>query len=272
MQTSKKPDSKVRRVIFLGRKSRASRAAQFLVDQGIVITLIVCPKQENGKSSLQSWASSRGIPIIHEDTELYRLIEKNDPQTQGVDLVISYLYWRKMRMPLIRLGSRGCINFHPAPLPDYKSRAGYNTALLEGRKEFGVSAHFVDSEAFDAGPIIDVLTFPIKDRELALSLIHRTQDKLLELFKKVAHMFINSDTIPTHSNEGGLYLTGSELERLKEIDLENETPDRIRQKIRAFFFPPYHGATIRIAGEKFTLVDDETLAYLAQLLRRRLTY
>ena len=42
------------------------------------------------------------------------------------------------------LGRIGCLNFHPAPLPDLRGVGGYNVAILEGMREWGVSCHFVD--------------------------------------------------------------------------------------------------------------------------------
>ncbi len=53
----------------------------------------------------------------------------------------------------------GCLNFHPAPLPDFRGLGGYNVAILEGLPEWGVSSHFVD-EHFDTGDLVDVERFP----------------------------------------------------------------------------------------------------------------
>ena len=81
----------------------------------------------------------------------------------GVDVVISFLFWRLIREPLISLGRVGCLNFHPAPLPDFRGLGGYNVAMLDGLREWGVSCHFVD-EGFDTGDIVEVERFPIDDR------------------------------------------------------------------------------------------------------------
>ena len=63
-----------------------------------------------------------------------------------VDLVVSFLFWNRIREPLISLGRIGCLNFHPAPLPDFRGVGGYNVAILEGLREWGVSCHFVDEQ------------------------------------------------------------------------------------------------------------------------------
>lgn len=254
----------VKRVLFLGRKPLAVKAAQFLLNKNIRIGLIVAPAED----LLNKFAKLNNIPIIHNDKILYRMIEKNDKKIRDIDLVISYLYLRKIKMPLIKLGSRGCINFHPAPLPDYKGRAGYNTAILEDRRSFGVSAHFIDSEEFDVGPIIRVLRFPIEPNENVMTLIDKTQKKLLVLFKQVIKLFMTKSKIKTYKNVGGLYLNKVQLEELKIVNPEKDSLEGIYKKIRAFFFPPYHGANIEIKGKKFTLVNEEMLKYLSQILNK----
>ena len=86
------------------------------------------------------------------------------------DIGLSMLYWRKLKGQYLTLPKLGIINFHPAILPEYKGTAGYNLAILEGRSDWGVSAHYVDAEV-DTGEIIDVSMFPIsKDEETAYSL------------------------------------------------------------------------------------------------------
>ncbi len=261
--------SPVRSVIFLGRKRHSVPAAEWLLAQGIAIRCIVTKEGQPEEPRLRAIAETNGIPFFTDDAPLYEMIEKRDERIADVDLVLSYLYWKKIREPLYRLPNLGCVNFHPAPLPDYKGRAGYNTAILDRRTDYGVSAHFIDSEEFDSGPIIKVLNFPMDpERETALSLERASQEKMLELFLWTMELFRRGEDIPKTANVGGTYLTMKQLEALSHIDLELDSPEEIRRKIRAFFFPPHHGAKITINGEHFTLVDESVLALIRELLSR----
>ena len=254
--------TKLQRVIFLGRKAGAKQALDVLIARKIRVTLVITPDPE-----LAAHAQRLRIPVIREDAMLYTSLKKNSPPMRNIDLVISYLYPYKMRQPLIDLPARGCVNFHPAPLPDYKSRAGYNTAILERKKKFGVSAHFVDSEKFDAGPIIQVDRFPIdSNSETAWSLEKKAQQKLLDLFKTVITKFETGKHMRTIPNRGGLYWNLHQREALKKIDPKKESLEDINRKIRAFFFPPHSGATITIKGKDFTLIDQEILAAISKFL------
>lgn len=254
---------KIRNVIFLGKKPWASKALEFLVQNGIHVRLVVTPKHELYRVTLGKTAKKYKIPVLFGDENFYQHIATHDFYS-NIDLVISFLFWQKIKMPLIRLGKLGCVNFHPAPLPDYKGRAGYNTAILEQRKEYGVSAHYVDSEKFDAGPIIRVSRFPIdSERENAYSLEQKTQEKLYDLFVETM-LLLEGKTVTTTPNIGGLYLNLEQLEKLKEVDLKKDTPEEINRKIRAFFFPPYSGAKIFVNGEELTLVNAEILKYISE--------
>lgn len=256
------------RVLFLGRKPGASKALKYLLKKGIKVNLVLGSAEETFKDALYLTAKEKNITFISDDKKLYEMIAQKHKLTRNVDLVISYLYGKKIKQPLIDVPKLGCINFHPAPLPDYKGRAGYNTAILEGKKEYGVSVHFIDSEKLDSGPIIKVLRFPVSENENAMTLYEKTQKKLLTLFKQTVPLFLSGDKISVVENKGGLFLNRQELENLKIVDLEKESPELINKKIRAFFFPPYTGAKINISGQEFTLVNDQILKFLADLLNK----
>lgn len=133
-------------------------------------------------------------------------------------------------------------------------------AILDELDSWGMTAHYVDEE-IDTGEIIKVLEFPIcVDTETAKSLESKSQEKLYNLFKEVIFATIESkDKLPTTFNVGGRYIARAEMEAMKEI----KAGDDIHRKIRAFWFPPYDGAYIKIGEEKFTLTDSYILSTLA---------
>lgn len=258
----------MKKIIFLGRKDGALKAIKYLIDKKIKLAAIVGDRNDFVSNKLHDLARANRTPFLLDDESLYDLIKNNDKQIKNIDLVISYLYPKKIKLPLINLAKLGCINLHPAPLPDYKSSAGYNMAILDGRKEYGVSAHFIDSEEFDSGPIIKVLKFNIAEDDHMMYLYQKTQEKLFELFKDIIQLFQSGQEIRTIRNEGGLYLNRKQIEKLKEIDIKKDNLETINRKIRAFFFPPYAGAKINIKGQDFTLVNNEMLKYLDNILRK----
>ncbi len=117
------------RAVYLAKSKRsAARGLDWLVAQGCDVAAVVASEPDRftrDEQRVDLVARRHGLPVVGED-ELYA-----DPPA-GVDVVISFLYWRRIREPLISLGSSGCLNFHPAPLPDFRGLAGYNVAILEG--------------------------------------------------------------------------------------------------------------------------------------------
>ena len=134
-------------------------------------------------------AERHGLRLVSDD-ELYA-----EPP-EDVDVVISFLFWKLIREPLVTLGRIGCLNFHPAPLPDLRGLGGYNVAILEGMREWGVSCHFVD-ESFDTGDLVEVERFPIDpDSATAFSLDLESQERLLGLFQRVMGMAMAGEELP----------------------------------------------------------------------------
>lgn len=76
------------------------------------------------------------------------------------DIGLMMHYWRKLRDAFLTLPKLGSTNLHPAILPEYKGTGGCNLAILEGRSDWGVSAHYVGGE-IDTSEIIDFDKFPI---------------------------------------------------------------------------------------------------------------
>ena len=179
-------------------------------------------------------------------------------------MVVSFLFWNRIREPLISLGRVGCLNFHPAPLPDFRGVGGYNVAILEGLPEWGVSCHFVD-EHFDTGDLVEVERFPIDpDAETALSLDMKSQEQLLA---------------PVRARGGARCWPARSCRarpRARAATSRARSSRSCAWCARAttstascarFWYPPWPGAVVELDGRRLTLVDDELLAEVARAYR-----
>jgi methionyl-tRNA formyltransferase len=256
------------KVVFMGKcKRSAARALDWLVGRGVEVAAVVAapPGELTVESQrLDLVAERHGLPLVS-DNDLYAAIADPGASTldlEGVDLVISFLFWKRIRPPLIDLGRIGCINLHPAPLPDMRGLGGYNLAILEGRGEWGVSCHFVD-ENFDTGDLVAVDRFPIDpERATALSLDIASQ-KLLALFQSVMERALAGEELPRAPQGDGRYVDFEELERLRVV----VPGDDVDRKLRAFWYPPWPGAVTDVDGQTVTLVDQQLLTELALVYR-----
>jgi methionyl-tRNA formyltransferase len=240
-------------------KRSAARALGWLVEQGVDVAAVVASQPDRWtreEQRLDLVADRHGLPLV-DDEELHAA------PPEDVDVVISFLFWKRIREPLLSLGRVGCLNFHPAPLPDLRGLGGYNVAILEGRPEWGVSCHFVD-ETFDTGDLVEVVRFPIDRRnETAFSLDLRSQERLLDLFQRVMAKALAGEELPRQPQGEGRYVDRAEFESLRVV----RPGDDLERKLRAFWYPPHPGAVLEVDGRQVTLVDGQLLAEVADAYR-----
>jgi len=264
------------KALFMGRKPAASAALRHLVDVGVEVVAVVAPLHPSESSMATFWrpllrdtAQELGIPVAHDQAIYDALASRGGVLPSGqriddIDLVLSFLFWKKIEKPLIAVPRLGCFNFHPAPLPEFRGRRGYNFAILEQHAEYGASVHWV-SERFDEGDLVEVRRFPIAPHETAFSLEQRTMPVLFEMFTDFIARVKAGQPIERRPQGKGQSATLEQMRAAMRIDL-SESPELMERRVRAFWYPPHHGAYLEIGGKRFTLVDDETLNLLGRFL------
>jgi methionyl-tRNA formyltransferase len=246
------------KVLLLGRKKVAANVLSRLRrDDRFDLRGVVTDSHLAGSPTVAT-ALSEGVPVLdHQDVA--RLAECGK---MSVDLVLSVLYWRRLKGSMLFPGARlGVINFHPAPLPEYKGCGGYNFAILDGLTEWATTAHYVDA-TIDTGAIIDVRRFPICPSTSTAQALERASMQVMEvqiadLLERIA---IRSNLLPTQPNVGGRYISRSQMEAEKQI----RPGDDVERKARAFFFPPYEGAWVMVNGVRCTVLPHSLMSTLAE--------
>jgi methionyl-tRNA formyltransferase len=244
----------------MGKSKRSVvRALELLVERGGEVVAVVAAEADpwaRAPQRLDLAARRHGLRLVPE-ADLYAA------PPDDVDLVVSFLYPRLIREPVLSLGRIGCLNFHPAPLPDFRGVGGYNVAILEGLGEWGVSCHFVD-EHFDTGDLVEVERFAIDaETHTAFSLDLESGERLVALFGRVMDRVLGGEELPREPQGRGRYVSGDEFERLRVL----RPGDDLERKLRAFWYPPYPGAVVEIDGRRLTLVDDALLAEVGDVYR-----
>tara|TARA_Y100000593_G_scaffold92396_1_gene183905 strand:+ start:5648 stop:6412 length:765 start_codon:yes stop_codon:yes gene_type:complete len=245
------------KTIFLGKHSGGNNnclgidALKYLINDDFDI--VSCVTVE--KDLLYDFCKNIGIDVVTD-------INECDDTFDDVDLVISYGFKNLIKEPLISNPKIGCINFHPAPLPEWRGMGGvFNFALYESLSEWGVTAHFVD-DSFDTGDIIKVNRFDLTDKETIFSLTKKSHIELINLFYDVIDMVLtnkdNPHLIPRKKQSGGRYISKSDFNKLREIN-ETDSVDVIDRKIKSFFHPPYAGAFVKINNKEYSLINNDIL-------------
>lgn len=220
------------KVLFLhSKRSNAEEALQFLEDNNLTVSA--------------------------------RTVEDGWVLNEKCDLIISYLYPKKISKDILDLAKIGAINFHPAILPENRGYRTYPFAILENTSEYGVTCHLMN-EKFDTGDIIDIQKFSIDpEKETCLSLKKKAHSYLLLLFKTIVSYVVRYNELPTATKQSkGKSCNLNKLEYLKFVDLRKIKAEELKRHIRAFWCPPHHTAKIMVDGEEFSLISEEILKEL----------
>jgi methionyl-tRNA formyltransferase len=238
-------------------KRSAARALDWLVGEGAEVVAVVAGEPDDfthPEQRVDVVAERHGLTLVS-----YEELSAAPPE--DVDFVISFLFWKRIREPVLSLGRSGCLNFHPAPLPDIRGLGGYNVAVLDAMTEWGVSCHFVDAD-FDTGDLVEVERFPIDpDTATALSVDIDSQEHMFRLFRRVMRRVLAGEELPRTPQGPGRYVGREEFESLRRV----RPGDDVERKLRAFWYPPYPGAVIEVDGDDLTLVGDRLLTEVAHV-------
>lgn len=256
-------------VLFLGRKKWAGEALKILVKNNYKVIGAVGMQQHpnfpTDECHVTSCAEINNIPV-YSHLDIYHLIDSERQTFDGkkVDIVISYLFPLKIKNELIKIANTAAINFHPAPLPDYQGVGGYNAAIMDELDYYGVTAHRI-VERIDAGEILKVQKFKITNMETAYSLEQRSMKIMFGLFQEIFSGAFDKMLKNSYQNDvaSGKYINKQEFEKMKFIE-SGDSESVINKKIRAFWYPPYEGAKVKLGDRYYTLVNNHLLQQIAE--------
>lgn len=156
------------------------------------------------------------------------------------------------------------VNFHSAPLPEYRGAFAFNFAILNGETSYGVTAHRI-AAGFDSGDLIDVDRFNYDCANGSVEeLVRIASTHQLEQFKRVRAMADCGDVPSVPQDESLAHYYSREMFREAKRILPSDDSTMVERRIRAFWFPPYEGAYVELAGKKYYPVTVDMLKSLAR--------
>jgi len=171
----------------------------------------------------------------------------NDPirSYPAYDLGVSFLYTHKIHAEHVT--AHEWVNFHPGPLPEMRGRNLAYHAIIEKRKEFGATIHYMDA-SFDTGDIIECRRFPILDADNAGDLVIKSRAVLADLFMEYMPRIIAGEDLPViKQGEGNYYMRDY-------IGDEIELSDEQQLMIRAVTVPGKFYARALVGGVEYRIV------------------
>ncbi|HOK80469.1 MAG TPA: methionyl-tRNA formyltransferase, partial [bacterium] len=179
---------------------------------------------------IKIWAQNNNIPVLQpeklkDNIEFLNLIKSLKP-----DLFVVISYGKIIPKEYLKIPRIAPINVHPSLLPEYRGPAPMEWALMDGKKQTGVSVIFVTDDV-DAGNIISQKSTFIEDRDNIFT--------LREKLSKIAVDVLTDSLVKLKNGYRGKQQEGkvSYAPKLKKTDGRinwSNSATSIHNRIRAF--------------------------------------
>ncbi len=171
--------------VLVGEGTLLIRCADLLLDRGFGIQAIVA-----ANPAIVDWARTQQVRLIAPGADLAVRL-----QGLHVDYLFSIANLTIIPPDVLALASRGAINFHDGPLPDYAGLYATSWALLNREAMHGVTWHEM-REQVDEGAILKQRLFPIAPDETAFTLNAKCYSNGLDSFGELLDEILNERVQP----------------------------------------------------------------------------
>jgi methionyl-tRNA formyltransferase len=243
------------RIVFAGTPANAATTLQSLLDGGFdVVGVLTREDAAIGRkkvitpSPVAEVATKAGIAVFKsnsvDDPTLKWLAELD------ADLGVIVAYGSILRSKALAIPSKGWINLHYSLLPDLPGAAPVQWALLEGRKETGVTVFELD-EGVDTGPIYSQQAVTIPEGVNAGELLEILTMQGIELLSKAIQEIASNAAVKKVQDSHGQRKFASKLDRsAAKINFSDPSAD-VLNVIRAMNPEPmawfeFEGVPVRV--------------------------
>lgn len=246
----------MRSVFFTKPKPCTLCMLEHMVGQGEDIRAVVLSgKDAYAETDMVRFCEANAIPIV-DYAECGALFESEET----VEMIWCCTFPKLVKKEWIDKAAVAAVNFHAAPLPEYRGVFGYNFAILNDEVEYGVTAHMMDAR-FDMGDVIEVDRFPYDTRSGSVrELVGLSEARMVSLFGRTYDRFASGERVELRSQKAseGRYYSRSDFDRAKVISPFDDE-DVVERKVRAYWYPPYEGAYVEVEGKRLLVVTKEIL-------------
>ena len=243
------------RVVFMGTPDIAAVCLRKIIGDGFdVVGVYTQPDRPKGRgmklvaSPVKEVAIANDIPVFQ--PENFR-DEGTVAQLRALepDVCAVVAYGQILPQSVLDVPKMGCINIHASILPEYRGSAPYQWAVLDGKKETGVTAMYL-CRKMDAGDIIDVSRTPIGPDETAGELLDRLAVLGSVLLSKTLGRFAQGPVEAVPQGEAALTYAPMLDKSLCPIDW-TKTAQQVHDHVRGLH--PWPVATTEIQGKRFKI-------------------
>ena len=246
---------KALKIAYMGSPGFAVPALDALLRGGHEIACVVTqPDRIRGRGGkilptpVSLFAEGKGLPVFKPErlsgnADFMLALEKAEP-----DLIVVAAYGKILPKSLLGLPALGCVNIHASLLPEYRGAAPVQRAILDGKRETGVTLMYM-TEELDKGDMIAAARTDVSDLnagELADVLAGLGAGLLTDMIPALADG--TAPRVPQDESKATYAEKIAKAEGL--VDLRRSADEAVR-KVRAM--TPAPGAFVYNGGERIVI-------------------
>ena len=159
-------------------------------------------------------------------------------QTPPCDFALAVAYGHILPESFLKAFPKGVFNIHPSLLPRWRGAAPIERALMAGDQNTGVCLQLMTKE-LDAGDIVEVYEFPIKEEDNAHQICKKTEELSKILLLKDLPLFLEGKKKAKSQSEAGMSPIYAKKINKTECEISWQEPASvIHNKIRALYLGP----------------------------------
>lgn len=170
------------KIVFMGTPDFAVPTLENLIESDHeVIGVITQPDKPKGRGGAVQYPPVKETALAN-DIPVYQPKKVKDPvfiktlEEMAPDVIVVVAFGQILSKSILNLPKYGCLNVHASLLPKLRGSAPIQWAIINGEKETGVTAMYMDV-GIDTGDMLKKVVIPIEEKETGGSL----HDKLAVL-------------------------------------------------------------------------------------------
>lgn len=158
------------RILFMGTPEYALFTLRALCDAGEnIVGVVTQPDKPKGRGyelcppPVKVFATERGIPV-YQPVTLKNGAFDEELRMLAPDLIVVVAYGKILPQAVLDLPKYGCINVHGSVLPEYRGAAPMQRAIIDGKRETGVTTMQM-AAGLDTGDMLVTVRVPIEEND-----------------------------------------------------------------------------------------------------------
>ncbi|MCF6410514.1 methionyl-tRNA formyltransferase [Pseudalkalibacillus salsuginis] len=220
------------KVVFMGTPDFSVPVLKRIIRDGYEVVAVVSqPDKPVGRKKVITPPPVKREALRHEISVLqpekvrweYEEILKYEP-----DLIITAAYGQILPSELLTYPRLGCINVHASLLPEYRGGAPIHKAIIDGKKETGVTIMYM-VEKLDAGDMLSQVTVAIEEEDNVGSLHDKLSEAGAELLGDTIPMLVNDELQRIPQDESKVTYAPNISREMEKIDWKADGEDIYNQ-------------------------------------------